>query len=72
MRKIVADEILNDKVKYNKEFLGKDMEPDAYAKWIQVPNSWGGLPELQILAKHFQKVICVMNINDDKIYKFGD
>ena len=72
LRKVVADAIIKDKTKYNKEFLGEDMEPDEYAEWIQKPNSWGGHPELEILSKHFNKMIYVVDIKEGTIIKYDD
>jgi len=48
------------------------MEPEEYAKWIKLQTSWGGCPELKILCKHFNKMIYVVDINEEKIHKFDD
>jgi len=72
MRKLVAKTILENPIKYDAQFLGRNMDPARYAKWIQLPNSWGGIPELHILSEHYEKIICVVNIRDEKMHKFGD
>ena len=47
------------------------MEPIQYAEHICKPNEWGGIPELNILSEIFQKEVCVIEIGQGAVHKFG-
>ena len=67
---MVSAIILSDPSKYNTSFLGGGMSPEAYAEWICGPQ-WGGIPELKILSEFYSKELCVVDIGEGKIHKFG-
>lgn len=69
LRKIVAEKILSCPSLFNETTLEKP--PKDYAKWIQLPTSWGGAIELQILAEKFQIEICAIEIRTCMPYFFG-
>lgn len=72
LRRLIAGVILSDTRKYNSDFLVSAQTPEAYAKWIQGDGEWGGIPELKILAGHYNKMICVVDIGWNRIHKFGN
>ena len=71
VRQTVAAIIISDPSKYNKSFLGGSQDPENYAEWICKPQEWGGIPELKILSEYYAKEICVVDIGEAKIHKFG-
>ena len=73
MRDLVAATILSDSVKYSRKFLASMKEPHEYAAWIcNGKQEWGGVPELKVLSAYYQKIFCVVDIQENKIHKFGD
>ncbi|GFU11160.1 ubiquitin thioesterase OTU1 [Nephila pilipes] len=69
-RKIVANVIKNNPVKYNEGFLEKPNK--AYSAWIRDPNNWGGAIELSILSEHFEIEIVVIDILNLTVHRFGE
>ena len=70
LRDIIAGFILSDPVTYNEGLLGK--VPEVYCQWIRLPASWGGAPELAILAQYYQVQIACVSIQTIRIDQFGD
>lgn len=68
LRTIVADTIRSSN-EYNSAILGKPK--NDYISWIQLPNSWGGAIELQILGKHFGITIKSLDVENDRIDEFN-
>ena len=63
----------SDLEKYNKLFLGNGMEPAEYAKWITgSTKEWGGIPELRMLAMHYELQLKVVDVGEGIIYPFGE
>ena len=49
------------------------MEPNEYAKWITGPTKeWGGIPELKMLAMHYELQLKVVDVGEGIIYPFGE
>jgi len=69
-RNIVANEINNNKLKYNTTFLG--MPNDEYQTHILNPDNWGGGIELDILANYIKVQISVFDIKNLKTLNFGE
>ncbi|KAK3052609.1 hypothetical protein LTS18_012258, partial [Coniosporium uncinatum] len=55
---------------YNEATLEKN--PDAYCKWIQNPDSWGGGIEIGILAQQFDVEVCSINVQDLRVDRFNE
>ncbi|KAL2358183.1 zinc finger protein [Cryomyces antarcticus] len=71
LRSLVAQAIQAQPDFYTAAFLdGK--EPDAYCKWIQREDSWGGGVELSILSQHFGIEICSINVQDLRVDRFNE
>ena len=72
MRDLVSTIIFSDTATYNKGFLGNGMEPAEYSEWIISPKKeWGGIPELKMLAMHYETQIKVVDVGEGIIYPFG-
>ena len=71
IRGTVAAIVLSDSEKYNRKFLGGALDPTEYAEWICRPSQWGGIPELKILSEYYKKILCVVDVGEEKIHKFG-
>ncbi len=69
LRKVVADRVLADKFLYDSAVLGKS--PEDYAKWIQLPESWGGGIELAILSDYLKAEIVAVDIINLRYDIFG-
>ena len=49
------------------------MEPQEYATWITSDKKeWGGVPELKMLASHYETRLNVLDIGEGIIHSFGD
>ncbi|KAK5150317.1 H(+)-transporting V1 sector ATPase subunit A [Oleoguttula sp. CCFEE 6159] len=71
LRSLVAQAIQAQPDFYTAAFLdGK--EPDAYCKWIQREDSWGGGVELSILSQHFGIEICSINVQVLRVDRFNE
>ncbi|KAK9789064.1 hypothetical protein SCARD494_09263 [Seiridium cardinale] len=70
LRRIVADHILAKPDVYTKVVLEK--EPRAYCANIQRPDVWGGAIELGIISEVFGIEICVVNVKEGTIIKYGE
>ena len=69
LRSAVATTIQENPDLYTKAMLEK--EPDAYCRWIQREDSWGGGIELSILSQYFNIEICSINVQALRIDKFN-
>lgn len=69
LRKVVANAIVSDTHRFNEIILGKS--PLEYAKWIQLPASWGGVPELIVLSEYFKVELAVVDIVNVRHEVFG-
>jgi len=70
LRSIVAQGIQSQPDLYNEATLEKS--PDAYCKWIQNPDSWGGGIEMGILAQQFDVEVCSINVQDLRVDRFNE
>ena len=70
LRSIVAQTIQANPEKYTKGLLEK--EPDAYCRWIQTDNAWGGQIETEIFSQHFEIEICVFDVQSLRVYMYNE
>ncbi|KAI0831288.1 OTU-domain-containing protein [Trametes gibbosa] len=68
IRKIVADAIRNDPVKWDEAILGRPRE--EYIQTILKPNAWGGAIELSILAEHYSSEIASVDVETGRVDRF--
>lgn len=69
LRELVAGIILSDPDKYSTVMLGRTNE--EYAEWIMKGESWGGAIELSILSESYETELHVVDIQTNRIDKFG-
>lgn len=70
MRQIIAQHVANDKITYNEAMLGRpNLE---YCEWILRLDSWGGAIEVSILSSFYGMEICVVDIINAIIIRFGE
>ncbi|KAL1947878.1 hypothetical protein VTO73DRAFT_13602 [Trametes versicolor] len=69
IRKIVADAIRKDPVKWDEAILGRPRE--EYIETIQKPNAWGGAIELSILAAHYSTEIASVDVETGRVDRFS-
>ncbi|XP_042912582.1 uncharacterized protein [Parasteatoda tepidariorum] len=70
LRRIIADAVSKDPVKYNDAFLGR--ENSEYCRWILNQANWGGAIELAILSEFFKLEICAIDIMSCQMLRFGE
>lgn len=70
MREIIAAEVAKDTISYNEAVLSKTNED--YCKWIQKKDSWGGAIEISILCSFYGIEMCVVDISNSIINRFGE
>lgn len=70
LRQVVATYVASEPEKYNEAVL--EMSNEKYQKWILGENNWGGAIETEILSKHFNVEICVIDSHSLTITTFGD
>ncbi|TBU50761.1 OTU-domain-containing protein [Dichomitus squalens] len=68
IRRIVADAIQKDPVKWNEAILGRPRE--EYIKTILKPSAWGGAIELSILAEHYATEIDSVDVETGRVDRF--
>ncbi|TFK83502.1 OTU-domain-containing protein [Polyporus arcularius HHB13444] len=68
IRKIVADAIRKDPVKWDESILG--MPREQYIQTILKPSAWGGAIELAILAQHYNTEIASVDVETGRIDHF--
>lgn len=70
LRSLVASHIQSRPEIYSEAVLEKS--PDAYCKWIQRDDAWGGAIELGILCQEFNIEICSINVQDLRVDRFNE
>ncbi len=70
LRSLVASHIQSQPATYSAAVLEKS--PDAYCKWIQRDDAWGGAIELGILSQEFNVEICSINVQDLRVDRFNE
>lgn len=70
-RQLVCATLLSQPGKFDRAFL-EDKSPEVYCKWIMDTNRWGGSIELCILSSLHSVEIDVVNVNTDRIDRFGE
>ena len=71
MRSIIAQSIQANRDKYTKAILD-NKEPDAYCRWIQTADAWGGQIELDILSQHFDIEICSIDVQSLRVDRYNE
>ncbi|GBF96418.1 ubiquitin thioesterase [Raphidocelis subcapitata] len=69
LRRVIAAAVAGDPFTYNEGFLGQDNE--AYCRWIQQPDKWGGAIELSILAVHYGREVAAYDIQTKRCDVYG-
>lgn len=70
LRSIIAQNIQANPETYSTVVLEKT--PDAYCRWIQTEDAWGGAIELDILSKHFDIEICSIDVQTLRVDRFNE
>jgi len=70
LREAIANILQTERTVWTPEVLG--MRPEAYARQIQQPSSWGGAIDCMILSKHLQAEIVVLDYFNLAEHNFGD
>lgn len=70
LRSIIAQTIQANTEKYSTVVLEKT--PDAYCRWIQSEDAWGGAIELDILSRHFDIEICSIDVQTLRVDRFNE
>lgn len=65
LRRVVADAIRADPTTYSEAMLGQP--PDAYARRMLEPNTWGGAIELKVLSDHARLEIDSVDVQSGRI-----
>ncbi|EXJ88900.1 hypothetical protein A1O3_01964 [Capronia epimyces CBS 606.96] len=71
LRSIVAQTIQANPDKYSKPILD-NKEPDAYCRWIQSEDAWGGQIELDILSQQFDIEICSIDVQTLRVDRYNE
>lgn len=71
LRSIIAQTIHHNPEKYSKAILD-NKEPEAYCRWIQTEDAWGGQIELDILAQHFDIEICSIDVQTLRVDRYNE
>lgn len=71
LRSIVAQTIQANPDKYSKPILD-NKEPDAYCRWIQTEDAWGGQIELDILSQQFDIEICSIDVQTLRVDRYNE
>lgn len=70
MRQVIAQHVAGDKETYNQAMLSRpNLE---YCEWILRLDSWGGAIEVSILSNFYGMEICVVDIINAIIIRFGE
>ena len=70
LRSVCARAVLERASVFTASVLGK--EPDAYARWVKEPSSWGGEIELSILADHLHCGLIVHDVQHLTRLAYGE
>ncbi|KIW11040.1 hypothetical protein PV08_10339 [Exophiala spinifera] len=71
LRSVVAQTIQANPDKYTKAILD-NKDPDAYCRWIQTENAWGGQIELDILSQQFDVEICSIDVQTLRVDRYNE
>ncbi|KAK4944062.1 ubiquitin-specific protease otu1 [Elasticomyces elasticus] len=71
LRSIVASTIQGNPDKYTKAILD-NKNPDAYCRWIQTEDAWGGQIELDILSQQFDIEICSIDVQTLRVDRYNE
>lgn len=71
MRSVIAQTIQANPEKYTKAILD-DKDPDAYCRWIQTEDAWGGQIELDILSQQFDIEICSIDVQSLRVDRYNE
>ncbi|KIW27944.1 uncharacterized protein PV07_07639 [Cladophialophora immunda] len=71
LRSIIAQNIQANPEKYTKAILD-NKEPDAYCRWIQTEDAWGGQIELDILSRQFDVEICSIDVQSLRVDRYNE
>lgn len=71
LRSIVAQTIQANPQKYTKAILD-NKDPDAYCRWIQSEDAWGGQIELDILSQQFDIEICSIDVQTLRVDRYNE
>ena len=71
LRSIIAQCIQGNPEKYTKAILD-NKEPNAYCRWIQTEDAWGGQIELDILSQHFDVEICSIDVQSLRVDTYNE
>lgn len=71
LRSVIAQTIHHNPEKYSKAILD-DKEPEAYCRWIQTEDAWGGQIELDILSQHFDIEICSIDVQTLRVDRYNE
>ncbi|CAL5229044.1 g12293 [Coccomyxa viridis] len=69
LRRVIAETVAGNPEQYTEGFLGKPN--DAYCKWIQDKQKWGGAIELAILSSFFGREIAAYDIQTKRCDVYG-
>ena len=70
LRSVIAQSIQANTETYSAVVLNK--EPDAYCRWIQTQDAWGGAIEMNILSQHFDVEICSIDVQTLRVDRFNE
>lgn len=71
LRSIIAQTIQGNPQKYSRAILD-NKDPDAYCRWIQTEDAWGGQIELDILSQHFDIEICSIDVQTLRVDRYNE
>lgn len=71
LRSIIAQAIQANPDKYTKAILD-NKDPDAYCRWIQTEDAWGGQIELDILSQQFDIEICSIDVQSLRVDRYNE
>jgi ubiquitin thioesterase OTU1 len=71
LRSIIAQTIQGNTQKYSKAILD-NKDPDAYCRWIQTEDAWGGQIELDILSQQFDIEICSIDVQTLRVDRYNE
>jgi ubiquitin thioesterase OTU1 len=71
LRSVVAQAIQAQPEKYTKVVLD-NKDPDAYCRWIQTEDAWGGQIELDILSQQFDVEICSIDVQSLRVDQYNE
>ncbi|CAI8053835.1 Ubiquitin thioesterase OTU1 [Geodia barretti] len=70
LRQLAAGIILSNPHRYSSVVLGKERQ--EYVEWLLRDESWGGAIELSVLSEHYKVELDVVDIQSQRIDRFGE